>query len=55
MSWEFVKYRIRRRAESAVCAISSYLHGDDEGTPEENLEEYLRQRARIREYEEGML
>ena len=56
MSWEFIKYRIRRRAEGAVFALSSYIHSENEDeNPEEKLEEYLRQRAKLREYEGGIL
>jgi hypothetical protein len=55
MSWEFVKFRIRKRAERAVIALSSYIHsGDEEENPEKNLEEHLRQKARLREYEGGI-
>jgi hypothetical protein len=56
MSWEYVKFRIRKRAEGALCAVSSYIHdARDEDNPEQRLEEYLRKQARLREYEEGIL
>ena len=43
MSWEFIKYRIRRRAEGAVFALSSYIHSENEDeNPEEKLEEFKR-------------
>ena len=55
MSWEFIKYRIRKRAEGAAVSLASYIHGENEENPEENLENYLRRQARLREFEEGLL
>ncbi len=56
MSWEFIKFRIRKRAERAALTVSSYIHSSgEEENPEENLEKYLRQKAKLREYEGGIL
>ena len=56
MSWDYIRYRIRKRAEKAVFEVSSYIHGEnEEESPEERLEDYLRQRAKLREYEGGIL
>lgn len=56
MSWEYFKFMARRRAERAFVALSSYIHGsEEEENPEKNLEDYLRRRARLREYDEGIL
>lgn len=49
MTWELMKYRMRRRARDLVLAASSYIHSaEEEEDPEGNLDRYLRERRRQR-------